>query len=79
MHLYSVVFPTKVAFMISVLAYAEILLFVTVCFSSYLTPAMVTDSASLKVNTTSAKIQVTMVGGEEMELHVMLEDALSDL
>ena len=73
-------FPAKVVFMVSVLAYADVVLFVTVCFSSYLTPATATDSPSLKGGSiASANTQVTVVGGEEMELHVMLEDALSNL
>ena len=79
MHLYSVVFPTKVVFMVSVLAYAEVVLFVIVCFSSYLTLLMVTDSPSLKVNIASAKTQETVVGGEVMELHVKSDDERSDL
>ena len=79
MHLYPVISSAKTVSMVNLLAYAEVLLFVTVCFSSYLTPATVADSPSLRVIVVSAKTQVTLVGGEVMELHVKSEDEFSDL
>ena len=53
---------------------------VSICISSYLTPATMTDSPSLKVTITlSAETKETMVGGELMELHVNVKNAFSGL
>ena len=80
MHLYLVMFPSKVVVIDSKLVYAEVLLSVSVCINSYMTPATVTDSPSRKVTITlSAKAKETLVGGELIELHVNLEKAFSGL
>ena len=65
LHEYSPTTSTKLASMVSVFMYVEVILFTRVCAREYVAPSVIKVSPSF--------IHVTLVGGEPVEVQVRVE------